>query len=113
MSSSQRVAKVSSSLRKIISELIQKEVHDPRIGFVTVTRVKLSRDLRHAQVFVNILGSEEQKKAALKGLKSAVGFIRSHLRDKIRLRYTPDVFFKYDDSLDYACHIETLLKVIK
>ncbi len=108
--SSQRIAKVSSALRKIISELIQNGVKDPRIGFVSVTKVKLSKDLRHAQVFVNILGTERQKKTTLKGLNSAVGFIRSNLRDKIRLRYNPEIFFSYDDSLDYGLHIEQLLK---
>lgn len=111
--SSQRIAKVSSALRKIISELIQDGIKDPRIGFVTVTKVKVSKDLRHAQVFVNVLGNEQKRKATLKGLNNASGFIRSHLKDKIRLRYCPEIFFSYDDSLDYALHIENLLKNIK
>jgi len=110
---SQRNAKVSSTLRKIISELIQNGIKDPRIGFVSVTKVKISKDLRHAKVFVNVLGNKREKEKTLKGLNSAVGFIRSQLRDKIRLRYNPEMFFVYDDSLDYGLHIEKLLKETK
>jgi len=110
---SQRIAKASSTLRKIIGELIQDGIKDPRIGFVTVVTVKVSKDLRYAKVFVNILGTEQEKKASLKGLNSAAGFISSQIRKKVRMRYIPEISFKYDDSLDYALHIDKLLKQAK
>ena len=93
--------------------MIQDGIKDARIGFVTVTKVKLSRDLRHAQIFVNILGNEKEGKKTLIGLNNASGFIRTQIKDKIRLRYTPEIFFRYDDSLDYAMHIEELLRETK
>jgi ribosome-binding factor A len=93
-----------------ISDLVRREIKDPRIGFVTFTRVQLSEDLRYAKVFVSILGTEDEKSRTLEGLTSAVGYIRRHLGRTLRLRYTAEITFLLDDSFEHGAKIAHLLR---
>jgi ribosome-binding factor A len=93
-----------------ISGLIAREIKDPRIGFVTFTRVDLSDDLRYAKVFVSSIGSPPEKARTLQGLCSATGYIRRHLGRALQLRYTPELSFLLDDSLEHGAKIAQLLR---
>ena len=100
------------AIKEEVSRIIQEEVKDPRIGFITITDVELSGDLRHAKVFISVYGNESEKVKALKGLSSAAGFIRSQMGKRIKLRYTPEIVFKWDRSIEGGAHIEELLRKI-
>ncbi|MBI4640455.1 MAG: 30S ribosome-binding factor RbfA [Candidatus Tectomicrobia bacterium] len=93
-----------------IADLLLRGIKDPRIGFATLTRVEVTDDLRYAKVFVSILGEEKEKKRTMAGLKSASGFIRGQLGKRLRLRYTPELTFKLDESIAYSAHIADLLR---
>jgi ribosome-binding factor A len=93
-----------------ISDLITRDIKDPRVGFVTFTRVEVSDDLRYAKVFVSSLGSEQEKARTLQGLSSATGYIRRHLGRALHLRYTPDITFLLDESLEHGARIAQLLR---
>jgi ribosome-binding factor A len=93
-----------------ISDLIRRDVKDPRVGFVTFTRVEMSDDLRYAKVFVSSLGSEQEKARTLQGLSSATGYIRRHLGRALHLRYAPDITFLIDGSLEHGAKIAQLLR---
>jgi ribosome-binding factor A len=95
-----------------VSDLVAREIKDPRIGFVTFTRVQLSDDLRFTKIFASILGSEEEKARTLQGLSSATGYIRRHLGRVLRLRYTPELTFLADESLAQGAKIAQLLRQI-
>ena len=109
----QRSDRVGDLLIEIISELLSKEIRDPRIGAVTVTGAKVSKDLRHAQIYFNLLGKQESRKEVLAGLKSATGFIRSKVGKQLNLRFVPAIEFIYDESEDEAQRIDELLKQVK
>jgi ribosome-binding factor A len=93
-----------------ISALGVRNLKDPRLGFVTFTRVELSDDLRHAKVFVSTLGSEPEKARTLQGLGSATGYIRRHLGRVLHLRYTPELTFVIDESMEHGARIAQLLR---
>jgi ribosome-binding factor A len=93
-----------------ISDLITREIKDPRIGFVTFTRVEMSDDLRHAKVFVSSIGAELEKARMLQGLSSATGYIRRRLGRALHLRYTPEISFLLDDSLEHGAKIAQILR---
>jgi ribosome-binding factor A len=107
-----RQDKVSEEIHKIISQLLIRGLKDPRIGFVTITGVKLTQDLRQATVYFTVVGSDEEKKHTEAGLNSARGYIRTELAKDLKMRFTPEVHFKYDKSFEYGQHIETILKEI-
>jgi ribosome-binding factor A len=109
----QRSDRVGDLLIEVISELLRKEIRDPRIGAVTLTGAKISRDLRHARIYFNLLGRAEERKDALAGLKSATGFIRSKVGKQLNLRFVPTIEFYYDETEDEAQRIEGLLKQVK
>jgi ribosome-binding factor A len=104
-----RSEKVAEAVHEFISELLIKGLKDPRIGFVTITGVKVTDDLHLATVYFSVVGSEDEKKSTEAGLNSAKGFIRKELGRNMRLRYVPDIVFKYDISLDYGNRIESIL----
>lgn len=108
-----RMEKVQELMKQEISKILLQDVKDPRIGFVTVTDVHCSPDLRNARVFVSLMGSEEQMKDCWKGLKSCSGYIRRELGSRVRLRYTPELNFALDTSLAYSAHIQELLLKIE
>lgn len=108
-----RTGRVGEQIKKELSLLIQSEMKDPRIGFVTVTGVDVTNDLSQAEVYLSVMGDEEQKANSLKGIEKATGFLRSELGKRIRLRHTPELIFKIDESIAYGSRIEELLGEIK
>jgi len=88
--------------------MLQREVKDPRIGFVTITDVHLTADCKLARIFVSVLGTEEERSHSLKGLNQAAGFIRFELGRRLRLRYSPELEFRLDDSLEKEARLEEL-----
>ncbi len=102
-----------SILREIASMLLRGDIKDPRIGFITITHVKLSADLKDAKVYFSQMGTKDEIEASLQGLKSAVGFIRRALARRLNLKSAPNVRFFYDDTMEYAEHIDELLHEIK
>jgi len=105
-----RIQRLNSLLRHEISELLQRQVKDPRLGnFVAVTEVSISPDMKHARIFVSHMGSEEEKQETLSVLASASGFLRWELAKRLRLRRIPELSFQWDDSIERGAH---LLKLI-
>ena len=110
MSRSDRVAE---RIKVEVSDIIRREVDDPRIGFVTITSVKVTPDIRFAKIFISVLGSEEEKKEALEGISSAKNFIKVKLCAKLELRSMPDISFEFDASLEKANKLWSLMQKIK
>ncbi|MCM8780633.1 MAG: 30S ribosome-binding factor RbfA [Candidatus Omnitrophica bacterium] len=108
-----RADKVAQALKKEISNIIHYELKDPRLGFVTVTRVELTADLRYAKVFYSVLGIDEDYKKTKEALDSAMGFIRRLLAQRLRLRFAPEFVFKEDKSSEYSISIQKVLEEIK
>jgi ribosome-binding factor A len=110
---SYRTDQVGGQVRQEIMEIIQRELKDPRIGFVSITQVKMSPDLRSARVRVSVLGDEEQQQQTLSGLNSAKGMIRHELGRRLEnLRFSPDLHFELDPSIEYSVHISKRLREI-
>ena len=108
-----RVEKLQELIKQEISQIILKELKDPRIGFVTVTKVSVTGDLREAKVYVSLMGSDESVQECWQGLNSSLGFIRREIGQRIRLRFAPIISLHIDKSLDYSAHILKLLQQIK
>lgn len=108
-----RQNRLAEELKNEISAIISQEVRDPRIGFATVTQVKVSPDLRYARVLISVLGSEEEKKQTLDALVRAGGFIRRQIGSRIKLRHTPELTFVYDDSVEQGDRMMRLIGEIK
>lgn len=108
----QRANRVGEQMKKELGDIIGRKIKDPRVGFVTVTDVRVSGDLQLATVYISVLGDEEQKESTLKGLAKAKGFIRSEIGQRIRLRKTPEISFEFDESIGYGHRIDTLLHQI-
>ncbi|MDW5595371.1 30S ribosome-binding factor RbfA [Conexibacter stalactiti] len=108
--SGSRIRRVDEAVRAVLSDAITQELKDPRVGFVTVTAVRTSSDLRHARVYVSILGDEEARAAGLEGLRSAQGFLQRKVAAAVRMKYTPEITFAYDDSVDRGLRINELLR---
>jgi len=105
-----RIERVNSLIRQEISELLQRQVKDPRLGnFITVTEVSTSADLRYAKVFVSRIGGEEEKQAALSGLETASGFFRREMAKHLRLRRIPELKFQWDDSIERGAYLQELI----
>ncbi|BAB06130.1 30S ribosome-binding factor RbfA [Halalkalibacterium halodurans] len=107
-----RANRVGEQMKKELSDIFMRELKDPRIEFVTVTGVDVTGDLQQANVYITVLGDDEQKEATLAGLSKAKGFIRSEIGKRIRLRKTPELFFHFDESIEYGNRIEKLLQDI-
>jgi len=108
--SSHRIERVNTLIRKELSELIQYHLRDPRLSeFVTVTGVETAADLKSAKVFISSIGGSQEKDKILKVLNAATGFLRSELAKKIRMRYTPDLSFYWDSSIERGDRILRLL----
>jgi len=108
-----RAERLAELIKEEISAIIFREVKDPRIGFVSVTDVEVSGDLRNANIYVSVYGTEEERKASLEGLEKAKGFIRKLLGERITVYHTPELAFHYDHSLEYGVHINKLLEKVK
>jgi len=107
-----RSEKVAEAIHEIVSGLLIKGIKDPRIGFVTITGVKVADDLHSAKVFFTVVGDEAALKNSQAGLQSAAGFIRKEIGKNLRMKYVPELFFRYDESLERANTIERLLRQI-
>lgn len=105
-----RIERVNNLIRQEISELLQRQVKDPRLGsFITVTQVSISPDLRQAKIFVSRIGSEREKQETLNVLAAASGFFRSELTRRLRLRRIPELSFHWDDSIERGNHLLQLI----
>lgn len=101
--------RVDEAVKAVLSAAIASDLQDPRVGFVTVTSVKTSPDLRHARVYVSVLGDEAGRAGSLEGLRSAQGYLQSRLAAVLRLKHTPTLMFDYDESIDRGMRITELL----
>jgi ribosome-binding factor A len=105
-----RIERLNSLLRQEISDLVQRQVKDPRLGsFISVTAVEISSDMRHAKVFVSRLGTDNEKRETLSALASASGFIRHELSERLKIRRIPELSFKLDDTIEKA---DRVLRII-
>lgn len=109
----QRVQRLNEEIKREISDVIQRHMKDPRIGFVSVTDVELSRDLQHVKIFVSVYGDENARSQTMQALESGKGFIRGELGKRVRLRHTPEVDFRFDESLERGARIFKLLDEVK
>ena len=109
----ERVQRVAEEIKKEIGRIIHDELNDPRIGFVTITKVDLSRDCRFAKVYFSLLGSKKQLRDTQVGLARSKGFIRKLLAQRVKLRYTPEIVFKLDEGIEYSIHISEVLEKLK
>ena len=108
-----RSEKVADLIQKEISQMLVKSIKDPRIGFVTITRVTVSDDCRSARIYFSVAGTEAERERSMKGLNSAKGYVRKELGRRIRLRYTPEIMFQFDPSIEYAIHMEELIQSLR
>ena len=105
----QRTEKVQELAREVLGEAIQG-LKDPRVGFATVTAVRVSADLRHARVFVSVLGSEEEQVETMRGLESAKRYLKSELGRQVRLKYLPELTFELDHGAEHAARLERVFR---
>lgn len=107
---SQRMRRVNEALKEILSETINRGLKDPRVGFVTITAVHTTSDLRHAKVYLSVLGRQGEKDATLKGLRSAEGYLQSVINQELHIKRTPALEFIYDESIDQGMRISSLIR---
>ena len=112
MADSRRQDRVGALIQRELSEIIQRSVKDPRVAFCTVTQAEVSPDLKYVDVKVSVIGDEVQKDKTLAGLKSAAGFLRREIGNRLTLRYSPELRFAIDESADYLFKIDDLLKSV-
>ena len=101
--------RVDEAVRAVLSDVITQDLKDPRVGFVTVTAVKTSPDLRHARVYVSVLGDEATRADSLDGLSSAHGYLQRRIAAELHLKHTPTLEFAYDDTVDRGMRLSELL----
>jgi ribosome-binding factor A len=104
--------RVDEAIRQVIGDAVAAELKDPRVGFVTVTDVRTSADLRHARVYVSVLGDAEQREATMAGLRSAHGFLQGKVASELHLKRTPALELYYDDTTDRALRVDELIEEI-
>ena len=107
-----RTDRVGVLIQRELSEIIQRELKDPRVGFCTISQVQVSTDLKYADIKVSVVGDKRQKRNSITGLKSAAGFLRREVVQRIGLRHAPELRFELDDSVDQLMRIDRLLKRI-
>src|ERR1700752_4580395 len=108
--SAERMRRVDGAVRQVLGEALGQELKDPRVGFVTVTAVKTSPDLRHARVFVSVLGDDAVRADSLTGLASAHGFLQRRVAAELRLKHTPALDFAYDDTVERGMRLTELIE---
>jgi ribosome-binding factor A len=108
--STERMRRVDEAMREVLSDVLTHDLKDPRVGFVTVTDVKTSPDLRHARVYVSVLGDPQAVQASLEGLRSAHGYLQGRVAGELRLKNTPALQFVHDDTAERAQRVERLLQ---
>ncbi len=108
-----RIDRISEEIKKEMGNIIQNEIKDPRMPkMVSITSLNVTKDLKYAKVFISVFGNEDEKKNALNALKSAAGFIRREIGHRIQIRYTPELHFELDNSIEHGFHIESLLRQV-
>jgi ribosome-binding factor A len=108
----QRKARVGDLIKREVAQIIQRELKDPGIGFVTITGVEVSSDLKQARVYYSVLGDEDSKRKSASALKRASGFIQNEIGTRLRLKYTPAICFCFDKSVEQGARIEKLIQKI-
>lgn len=108
-----RVERLQEFIKEELSEILQRELKDPRVGFVSITAVKVSNDKSHVKIYVSVLGDEQKKRESMAGLESAKGFIRSEIGKRLQIRHTPEIQFFSDSSLEEGARIISLLNQIQ
>jgi len=108
-----RVIRISEEIKREVSDIIQNELKDPRVtGLISVTKAVATKDMRYAKIYVSIMADAEEQKSILQGLKNAAGFIRKEVGQRINIRYTPEIIFELDNSIEYGIKISNILKQI-
>ncbi|GAE87518.1 30S ribosome-binding factor RbfA [Acetivibrio straminisolvens] len=106
----ERIERISEEIKREMSGIIQNELKDPRLSkLISITHLNVTKDLRYAKVYVSVMGSEEEKASALEGLKSAAGFIRREIGRRVQIRYTPEIHFELDNSIEKGAYITKLI----
>ncbi|MDI6772533.1 MAG: 30S ribosome-binding factor RbfA [bacterium] len=107
-----RARRLAEVIRAEASDIIRQGLKDPRIGFVSVTDVVVSGDLRHAKIFVSVLGDQEAKQRTMEGLNRATGHVRSHLSARLAMRFVPVILFRLDESIERGARVSSLLREV-
>ncbi len=107
--SGDRMRRVDEAIRQVIGDALASDLKDPRVGFVTVTDVRTSADLKHARVYVSVLGEHEEREATLAGLRSAHGYLQRKIASELHLKRTPELTFAYDDTAERAMQLDALI----
>ena len=107
---SRRTQQMGEFLREEVTDIIRTELDDPRLGFWTITRVEVSQEIRSARIYVSVMGTEQERKDTLKALRGAAGFIRTHLKPRMRTRIIPELDFRDDRSMEHAEEIARTLR---
>jgi ribosome-binding factor A len=109
-----RIDRINQEIKKELSSLIKNQLKDPRISeLMSITDVKVTNDLRYAKVYISVYGENEKQQETIKGLESSAGFLRREVGKNIKLRYTPELLFEVDNSIQYGMHIDSIIKDIK
>ncbi|MBN1464259.1 30S ribosome-binding factor RbfA [candidate division KSB1 bacterium] len=108
-----RSDRVAAFIRQEVGSMLVRQIKDPALALITVTKTRVTDDLRHAKIYYSVYGDEQKKDAAAKALERAKGFMRTELGHRLTLRFVPEITFVFDDTTEYADHIEHLLKKIK
>jgi ribosome-binding factor A len=108
-----RAARVADVIQRELADLIRNELKDPRVGFASIVKVEVSADIRHAKVYVSVLGDEKQQKESIRALQNAAGFLRSEVGRALQIRYTPELHFVLDESIAHGVRIAQLLVQIQ
>ncbi|HZH93591.1 MAG TPA: 30S ribosome-binding factor RbfA [Tissierellaceae bacterium] len=108
-----RINRISEEVKKVVSDLIQNEIKDPRIsGMPSVNKVSVTKDLRFAKIYISVLGSEEDKESTIEGLQNAKGFVRKEIGNRINLRHVPEPIFLLDESIEQALYMSKLIEEV-
>lgn len=108
--SNMRAERVGEQMKKELMDIINNKVKDPRVGFITITDVALTNDLSQAKVYLTVLGNEKETNDTFKALEKAKGFIKTELGSRLRLRIVPELFYEYDESIEYGNKIERMIQ---
>lgn len=108
-----RQEKLGELIAVEVSDLLRTRIKDPRVGFASITHVEVSGDLRHAKIFVSVMGDEEEKKSTIQALHHATGFLRHELAGRLTLRFMPEIFFKLDSSIEQGTRILGLIRELE
>lgn len=109
-----RNERIAEEIKKVVSQIINNDLKDPRIeGLISVTKVEVTKDIRHATIFISFYGDKTKRDTTFEVIKNAKGYIRRELAGSIRVRYIPDISFKLDESIEYGIHINKLLEEVK